>query len=612
MGENSTSKSIRLLDDRLINQIAAGEVVERPASALKELLENSVDAGATRIHVEAEQGGVKRLSVVDNGTGIRKHELSLALARHATSKIVDLDELEKVATLGLRGEALPSIAAGSRLSLASNVAGNGHGWAVSCEGGGPISAPKPLAISLGTQVEMHDLFYNTPARRKFLKMETTELRHLDGVIKRLALSRFDIEFQFRHNARKLFHYPAVHTDSKPEPRIAEICGQAFVENSIAIDNLASGLRLSGWIGLPTFSRSQRDLQYFFVNGRVVRDKVITHAIRQAYQDVLYQQRHPVFLLFLQLDPELVDVNVHPTKHEVRFRDSRAIHSFVLSSLQRIVAEGGPRKVELPVSSAQSAAVDANLKLTNGTDHSPFDSKQSALPFGVQEQMTGYRALHGGANIPSSAHLGSSINSVSQIDDENTPPMGYALAQLSGIYLLAENNQGLIVVDIHAAHERITYERMKLQLADRGVARQPLLVPVSISVSKRDLTIAEQHHRVFQGLGFEVESLGAETLVVREVPEILINSDIAQLILDVISDLSEFETSDRVTEHIEEIMGNMACHRSVQANRRLTIDEMNQLLRDMESTERSDQCNHGRPTWVQVGIEELDKWFLRGR
>lgn len=611
--DNATrSMRIRLLDDRLINQIAAGEVVERPASALKELLENSVDANSSRVHIEAEHGGVKRLSIIDNGSGIHKEELSLALSRHATSKITNLNELEKVATLGFRGEALPSIAAVSRLSLGSCVAVSEHGWEVSCEGGGSISVPKPVALGLGTRIEMRDLFYNTPGRRKFLRRENTELQHLEGVIKRLALSRFDIEFQFRHNAKQVFNYPAANNGEQSDQRVAEICGRAFIENCVTIDKSASGLRIYGWVGLPTFSRSQRDLQYFFVNGRVVRDKVIAHAIRRAYQDVLYQQRHPVYVLYLELDPELVDVNVHPTKHEVRFRDSRAIHSFIFSSLQRVVAEGGVKRVALPESAANTAAVDASLQARHSSGFSSVSSKQSVLPFRVQEEMKVYRALHGGGDLPGSKNTGTPSVSVEMDAGGDIPPMGYALAQLRGIYILAENKLGLIVVDMHAAHERITYERMKLQLANQGVARQPLLVPVTIMLSKQEVAVAEHHRNIFQELGFDVSGLGEETLIVREVPEILIDADVAQLIKDVISDLTEYGESDRVTTHIQEIMGNMACHGSVRANRRLTLDEMNQLLRDMESTERSDQCNHGRPTWVQVGIEDLDKWFLRGR
>ena len=394
-------------------------------------------------------------------------------------KFTNLNELEQVATLGFRGEALPSIAAVSRLSVGSSVGGGEHGWEVCCEGGGPISAPKPIALSSGTRIEMRDLFYNTPGRRKFLRKENTELQHLDGVIKRLALSRFDIEFQFRHNAKQAFNYSVARNAEQSDRRVAEICGQAFIENCVSIDKSASGLRLVGWVGLPTFSRSQRDLQYFFVNGRVIRDKIIAHAVRRAYQDVLYQQRHPAYVLYLELDPEQVDVNVHPSKHEVRFRDSHAIHSFVFSSLQRVVADGGVKSAVLPQSAANLAASDAGLVARHGSSYSSLPSKQSVLPLRVQEELKVYRALHGGADFPHPENLSTPGVSVELDADDDIPPMGYALAQLRGIYILAENKHGLIVVDMHAAHERITYERMKLQLAKQGVTRQPLLVPITI-------------------------------------------------------------------------------------------------------------------------------------
>ena len=594
--------AINTLNPQLANQIAAGEVVERPASVVKELVENSLDAGATRIDIEVEQGGVKRLCVRDNGCGIEQSDMPLALSRHATSKISDIDDLEAVATLGFRGEALASIASVSRLSLTSN-SGESQGWQAVSEGRDMAVDVQPAAHPVGTSVDVRDLLFNTPARRKFLRTETTEYNRIDDYAKKLALSHMQVAFSLRHNQRVNLNLQPAQTVLEQEKRVADICGKPFMEQALYIDNQRTGIRLWGWIGLPTFSRSQTDLQHFFVNGRSIRDKVVSHAVRQAYQDVLYHGRHPAFVLFLEIEPKDVDVNVHPTKHEVRFRDSRVIHGFVSSTLQKALAQDRPQD-HLQSNEAQSLLPEEAIptQSTMGLAPAPTPLNYSAKTSGYQGQsvntpMHAYQSLYAEGGAEESAII---------------PPLGFAIAQLKGIYILAENEQGMIVVDMHAAHERITYEQMKTDFDKEGLIAQPLLVPESLSVSQREADAVEQNPDVFVRLGFSVERAAAESIVVREIPALLRGTQVEALLRDVISDVLEHGTSERIRHKINEILSTMACHGSVRANRILTIPEMNALLRDMEATERSGQCNHGRPTYFQLSLDELDKLFLRGR
>ncbi|MFA5677625.1 MAG: DNA mismatch repair endonuclease MutL [Pseudomonas sp.] len=615
---------IQLLSPRLANQIAAGEVVERPASVIKELLENSLDAGATRIDIDVEQGGVKLLRVRDNGCGIVESDLPLALSRHATSKIMDLDDLERVATLGFRGEALASVSSVSRLLLTSCAEGGDQAWQVETEGRDMHPRVQPAAHPQGTTVEVRDLFFNTPARRKFLRTEKTEFGHLEEVVKRLALSRFDVAFNLRHNGRSVLSLRPAHTEQEAQRRVASICGPAFIEQSITIDQERGGLRLWGWVGLPTFSRSQADLQYFCVNGRMIRDKLVAHAVRQAYRDVLFNGRHPTFVLFLELDPAVVDVNVHPTKHEVRFRDGRMVHDFLFSTLYRALADQRPDSAqesvpsgELHYSGGSSTVSGLEAGVFSGQARMPLQEPAAALgswsapptlsrpdPAVLAGATQAYTELYGAA--------ASRLAMPAEPEAGEVPPLGYAIAQLHGIYILAENADGMVVVDMHAAHERITYERLKQALALEGLRSQPLLVPESLAVSQGMADCAEEHAEWFTRLGFSLQRMGPETLAIRETPALLRQADAVQLVQDVLSDLMEYGTSDRIEAHRNELLATMACHGSVRANRRLTLAEMNALLRDMEQTERSGQCNHGRPTWTRMSLPELDKLFLRGR
>ncbi|MES9857160.1 MAG: DNA mismatch repair endonuclease MutL [Sedimenticola sp.] len=604
---------IHALPPQLINQIAAGEVVERPASVVKELVENSLDAGATRIEVEVEQGGVRLLRVRDNGGGIHHDDLALALSRHATSKIATLEELEQVLSMGFRGEALPSIASVSRLTLSSKAEEEGSGWTVTGDGGEKVAPPSPSAHPQGTTVEVRDLFYNTPARRKFLRTEKTEFSHIETLVKRLALSRFDISFQLRHNQREVLSLPLADQRREQERRLVELLGRGFLEQALYMEREQAGLRLSGWVARPAFSRSQADMQYFYVNGRMVRDKLVTHAVRQAYQDVLYHGRHPAYVLYLEIDPILVDVNVHPAKHEVRFRDGRMAHDFLFRTLHKGLAETRPApevdtetgeilNADPPFASSQEGA------FTTPSVDRPA-TYQRPLGLQVRESSRGYQASF---DVQRPANAG--INSLSDgVDDEvEVPPLGYALAQLKGVYILAENSEGLVLVDMHAAHERITYERFKQARADNSIASQPLLVPVSVAVSRREADIAEQHQPLFAELGLEVGRLDQETLVVRAIPILLQGADGEKLLRDLLSDIVVYGSSERIDNEINKVLATMACHGSVRANRRLTVAEMNALLRDMERTVRSDQCNHGRPTWTQLDMVSMDRLFLRGR
>jgi len=594
------TRRIHALPSQLVNQIAAGEVVERPASVIKELVENSLDASAGQVDVDVQQGGVKRMRVRDDGMGIAREDLALALSRHATSKVASLADLEGITSMGFRGEALPSIASVSRLTLISREAGTDQAWQIDSEDSEPVPAAHPA----GTTVDVRDLFYNTPARRKFLKTEKTEFRHLELVLRRLALGRFDVGFKLVHNGRQVFSArPARDTRSR-EKRIAELLGQAFIDNSLRFEHEAAGLRLWGWIGLPAFSRSQADMQHFFVNGRMVRDKLVSHAVRQAYQDVLYHGRHPAFLLYLELDPRLVDVNVHPTKHEVRFREGRLVHDFLFRTLHQVLADARPEDVladegqalgEIPVPSSRPAV----------SRQMPVREESAAYQPSLEWQMpASSKAGRGPARVPSPQAPGER--------EGKAPPLGYALAQLHGVYILAQNQAGLVLVDMHAAHERITYEGMKQALEGQGIRSQPLLVPLSVKVSPREVELAMEHRELLAELGLEVDALGKDSLVVRAMPALLEGADAEGLMRDLLADLVTHGSSERLRQAINEVLATMACHGSVRANRRLALEEMNALLRDIERTERSGQCNHGRPTWTQLSMTELDKLFLRGR
>lgn len=636
---------IELLSPRLANQIAAGEVVERPASVIKELLENSLDSGARRIDVDVEQAGIKLLRVRDDGGGISSEDLPLALARHATSKIRELEDLERVMSLGFRGEALASISSVARLTLTSRTRGADQAWQVETEGRDMASRVQPAAHPVGTSVEVRDLFFNTPARRKFLKAEKTEFDHLQEVIKRMALARFDVAFHLRHNGKTVLSLHEAGDDVARARRVSAVCGPGFLEQALPIEVERNGLKLWGWVGLPTFSRSQADLQYFFVNGRAVRDKLVAHAVRQAYRDVLFNGRHPTFVLFFEVDPAVVDVNVHPTKHEVRFRDGRMVHDFLYGTLHRALGDVRPED-QLAGTTSVTALVrptgpeagefgpQGEMRLANNVLETPqgpaWNASTSPAPgsgsgAGYQYQYTprpssvlpaeeaqaAYREFF--APLPGTP-VGATANVAVSLPESqgDVPPLGYALAQLKGIYILAENAHGLVLVDMHAAHERIMYERLKIAMASEGLSGQPLLVPESIAVSQREADCAEEHMTTFQQLGFELQRLGPESLAIRQIPALLKQAEANRLVHDVLADLMEYGTSDRIQAHMNELLGTMACHGAIRANRRLAIPEMNGLLRDMENTERSGQCNHGRPTWTQLGLDDLDKLFLRGR
>ena len=597
---------IRLLPDTLVNQIAAGEVVERPSSVVKELVENALDAGARRIDIELEEGGMRLVRVRDDGGGMDGEDIALAVSRHATSKIASLEDLEQVTTMGFRGEALPSIAAVSRFALTSRPAHQDQAQRLEVEGG-RHAAPAPCAHPPGTTVEVRDLFYNVPARRKFLRAERTEFGHVEELLRALALARMEIGFRLVHNGKAVRSYRASASEAERARRLGEALGELFVQQSLALEHAAAGLRLSGWVGLPTASRSQADQQYFFVNRRLVRDRVVTHAVRQAYSDVLYHGRHPSYVLFLDMDPVRVDVNVHPAKSEVRFRDARLVHDFLFRSLHQALsgtraggsAEGGG------ATPLAASALDGATPAGPPAGWRPGLPPQAPLNLAVREQLGHYAALYGApraANEP-----------VPQPETPGTtPPLGFALAQLHGIFILAENEAGLVLVDMHAAHERITYERLKSAQDGSGIRAQPLLVPLALAVSEREAACAEERGEALAALGFELTRSGPQAVVVRSVPALLDGVDPRQLVLDVLSDLIEHGATRRLEELRNELRSTMACHASVRANRRLTLPEMNALLRDMEATERSGQCNHGRPTWVQLTRQELDRLFLRGR
>ncbi len=615
---------IQSMPTQLVNQIAAGEVVERPASVLKELLENSLDAGATTLRIDIEQGGIKLIRLSDNGCGIHKEDLVLSLSPHATSKIRNIEDLEQVTSLGFRGEALPSIASVSQLKLVSRQTDDENAWQLETHNS-VASAIQPSAHNPGTTVEVRDLFFNIPARRKFLRTEKTEFSHLEDVVKRIALSRFDVAITLQHNQRVVKQIRPAVDRLQQEKRIAAICGSAFIEQSVYTDFSYEGKHLWGWIAQPTFSRSQADMQYFYVNGRVVKDRLVTHAIRQAYQDVLFHGRHPAYVLFLDVDPATVDVNAHPGKHEVRFRQGRNVHDFLFKAIYKSLAEVRPddgrshdlshfssavSKMAGPSGNGSVAASyrgDRGGSGTNSPSSLPQYSSQQNLGLAVAEQQRAYQTL-----TMQTTALANAMSTLNESEAAEIPPLGFARAQLHGIYILAENVQGLVLVDMHAAHERIVYERLKQAHAGNGIVSQPLLVPVMLAVSVKEADLVEEQPDLLKQLGFEVGRTGEEAVRIRQIPVVLANSDAEALLRDVLADLVRYGSSSRIREAINGMLSTMACHGSVRANRKLTVPEMDALLRDMEQTERSGQCNHGRPTWIQLSITELDKLFKRGQ
>ena len=582
---------IQQLPGHLINQIAAGEVVERPASVVKELVENSIDSGARDIRVDIDAGGAKLIRIRDDGCGIPKSELELALSRHATSKISSLDDLEAVVSLGFRGEALPSIASVSRLVLISRAADAESAWQVDADGG-LVSPPRPAAHPQGTTVEVHDLFYNTPARRRFLRTERTEFVHIEKWLRRLALSRPTVAITLVHNGRTVWQLPAAINPEQELARIGRICGDAFAEQAVFIEHDTEGIALAGWIALPTYNRSQPDQQFWFVNGRSVSDKTLSHAARHAYRDVLFHGRFPAYVLAITMDPTTVDANAHPAKHEVRFRDGRRMHGIVSQSLEAALRDTRPGGHEPP-----PATIQHRVQASQQAIPLPQQRPGSA----VREALAGYELLSGAATAVRA-----------DAEPASVPPMGFAIAQLAGVYILAENEDGLIIVDMHAAHERITYEKLKQDFDDNTLVRQPLLVPVSVSVAESEADLVEQSASRFDALGLCVERTGPTTVVIREVPALLKDADAEALLRDLLADIAEAGTTSRVEHTSHDRLATMACHHSVRANRILTINEMNALLREMETTERADQCNHGRPTWTSISMAELDRLFLRGQ
>lgn len=600
--------NIRPLPETLINQIAAGEVVERPASVVKELVENALDAGARRIDIDLEEGGVRLIRIRDDGAGIAAEELPLAVSRHATSKIASIDDLEAVATLGFRGEALPSVASVSRFRLASRARAAEHGAELRIDGG-KVGEVTPHAHPHGTTVEVRDLFYNVPARRKFLRAERTELSHVEEWLRSLALARPEVEIRVTHNGKPTRRWKGEGglQDGAllSELRLHEALGEDFARSALRVDHAGAGMRLHGWIAQPAYNRASADQQYLYVNGRSVRDRSVAHAVRQAYSDVLFHGRHPAYVLFLELDPRGVDVNVHPAKHEVRFREARLVHDFVYRSLQEALAR--TRAGELPTT-AQAQDVSAGARAAwPGAGMPP---RQPPIGLRVGDAPAAYAALY--APGADAAGVETLPRPMPDAGTGGTPPLGFAIAQLHGIYILAENAEGLVVVDMHAAHERIGYEKLKAAHDGAGLRTQPLLVPASLAVSEREAEIAEREAHTLARLGFEVQRSGPQSVLLRAVPALLADGEVEALLRDVLADLREHGNTRRVEETRDALLATMACHGAVRAHRRLTIAEMNALLREMETTERSGQCNHGRPTWTRFTLSEIDRWFLRGR
>ena len=651
------SSFIHVLPELLINQIAAGEVIERPAAALKELLENSLDAGATDISVQLDGGGIKLLRIRDNGRGIAKDELELALMRHATSKIASLEDLQSVASMGFRGEALASMAAVSQLTLSSRTASDEHGWKIEALDG-KLSEPVPANQPHGTTVEMRELYFNTPARRKFLKSEATEFAHCEETFKRIALSRPDVSFSLQHNGRTIWQLTTGLRIQDAGPgmqdrndggwlrnaalkRVAALLGEEFGKAAVPVARSAANLTLHGLAALPAYSRSNRDAQYFFVNGRFVRDKLASHALRQAYQDILHHQRHPAFVLFLELPPEQVDVNVHPAKSEVRFRESQGVHQFIFHTLQQALSTPTASEPSDSPFPQEAASLPDNSGLRRNDGLANFRQpvfQQQRIPLGAAQINASYKVWEAqtqdaapGIRNPESASgewrvaseqaakseckEGSEKTAATDLLPRTThdsPPLGFALAQLAGIYILAQNAQGLIVVDMHAAHERIVYEKLKSSMDAERIATQPLLIPVSFQTDALDVATVEAEQAALKALGFDIAPLSPTTLAIRAMPVLLKQAHAETAAREILHELREYGASRALTERRDELLATLACHGAVRANRILSVPEMNALLREMESTERSGQCNHGRPTWFTLSMNELDKMFMRGQ
>lgn len=621
-------KRIQKLTPQVINQIAAGEVIERPVSVVKELVENSIDAGSTEIIVEIHEGGAKKITIRDNGSGIHEEDLLLALTSHATSKIRDSNDLVRVQSLGFRGEALASIASVSELTLTTRTAESSHGFKVTGVGNDEIEKPMPAAHPFGTTIEVKDLFYNVPARKKFLRTERTEFSHIEELVKRLALVRFDVAFKLTHNDKVVFDTKACQTQEEKERRIGAIFSQEFLDNSFyfthTIEDLRGTLTLHGWIAKPTFSRNQTDWQFVYVNGRMVKDRLIAHAIKQAYQDVLYGHRHPAFIVYLTMDPEGVDVNAHPAKHEVRFRESRFVHDFLFRTIHQVVAKPllemqGNQQSSNAVSEfiqpmsepvQQQSRLNFNPSYSSNNASSTFQSSRNEQPVNVYAALGLDQKSEQVNPVLSTFQPQSLAGENDQVDDA---PLGYALGQLHGAYILAENQQGLVLVDMHAAHERIIYERFKRNIHDQQtLVRQPLLIPKVMQMQGKHVAAVAEFQEELAQVGIVADAFGDHEIVVREVPAALINADIDRLITAVIDDFDRYGSSEKIKAAVNEILSTMACHSAIRHHRKMTLPEMNALLRDIERTERADQCNHGRPTWTSIGMVDLDRMFLRGQ
>lgn len=621
-------KRIQKLSPQVINQIAAGEVIERPVSVVKELVENSIDAGSTEIIVEIHEGGAKKITIRDNGSGIHEEDLLLALTSHATSKIRDSNDLVRVQSLGFRGEALASIASVSELTLTTRTAESSHGFKVTGVGNDEIEKPMPAAHPFGTTIEVKDLFYNVPARKKFLRTERTEFSHIEELVKRLALVRFDIAFKLMHNDKAVFDTKACQTQEEKERRIGAIFSQEFLDNSFyfthTIEDLRGTLTLHGWIAKPTFSRNQTDWQFVYVNGRMVKDRLIAHAIKQAYQDVLYGHRHPAFIVYLTMDPEGVDVNAHPAKHEVRFRESRFVHDFLFRTIHQVVAkpllemQGNQQSSNAasefiqPMSEPvqQQGRLNFNPSYSSNNASSIFQNSRNDQPVNVYAALGLDQKSEQVNSVLSTFQPQSLAGENDQVDDA---PLGYALGQLHGAYILAENQQGLVLVDMHAAHERIIYERFKRNIHDQQtLVRQPLLIPKVMQMQGKHVAAVAEFQEELAQVGIVADAFGDHEIVVREVPAALINADIDRLITAVIDDFDRYGSSEKIKAAVNEILSTMACHSAIRHHRKMTLPEMNALLRDIERTERADQCNHGRPTWTSIGMVDLDRMFLRGQ
>ena len=613
---------IQVLPPQLVNQIAAGEVVERPASVVKELVENCFDAGAGTVEVDIEAGGGRLIRIRDDGCGMDREELPVSLLRHATSKIACLEDLERVASMGFRGEALPSISSVSRLTLSSRTAQGDNGWQIQADGTETDYRVVPVSHPRGTTVEVRDLFYNTPARRKFLRSEKTEFGHIETLLQRMALSRFETGFKLRHNQREVLDLKPARSQMERERRLVLVCSEDFLANALAVEFASAGLRLSGWVAQPSYSRAQPDLQFFYVNGRLVRDKLVSHAVKQGYEDVLYHGRHPVYALYLELDPALVDVNAHPAKLEVRFREGRLVHDFLFQALHRALA--GQRPGDRIAAEAE-ALTPPPLPQEDGLNSSPLPSSRAtgaALPQDRTGRSGGYSVPPRQSNLP--WQVKDSIDAMRQLyapsprlapepaEADSEHPLGQAIAHLHNTYILAETPRGLVLVDAHAAHERVTYEKLKRQMGAGRIASQPLLLPISLKVTAAEAELAEEADEALARLGLEVSRSGPDTLLLLALPALLAGGDGERLLRDILADLRQHGVSQRLEQALNGVLATMACHGSVRAHRRLTVLEMNALLRDMEATDNAGQCNHGRPTCVELSAKDLDRFFLRGQ